>query len=232
MHTGSRSISLLLLGVLLFSCDAPVTSEKELEEKEKGAPASVANTSASSHDQLLLQAIEADRKIKEHPQLNRSTAIMAVKAFTDFAYAFPSDSLAPEYLFKAADISYSALQEYKQSIVYYQTITTKYPDYKKSAFALMRQGMIYDDDIQNGEEKAKSVYEEVIRKYPHTLFAQQAGMLIDQLGKSSQQMIREFEYKNKSSAKPKENKTNAKEKINTVRFVFPSILVSEDAELG
>ncbi len=215
----------VLFGLLLFSCSS-ATSDKH----PKGPHATAA--AAPSANRLIEQAIAFDKKVKEAKQLDRSTAIMAVKSFTDFAYAFPSDSLAPEFLFKAADISHGALQEYQQSLAYYRIITDKYPTYKKSAFALMRQAMIYDDYITDGDEKAKQLYEEVISKYPNSIFAQQATLLIDKLGTSAQQMIREFEHKNKINTQPKEKANPGKEKSNAVRFVFPSILLSDDARLG
>jgi hypothetical protein len=226
MYSFRRLILPALSGLFLFSCSTASSDKQPLD------PHAATASTAPAASQLREQAIAFDKKVKEATQLDRSTAIMAVKNFTDYAYAFPSDTLAPEFLFKAADISHGALQEYKQSLAYYRIITDKYPAYKKCAFALMRQAMIYDDDIEGGDEQAKLLYQQVIKKYPNTLFAQQATLLMDQLGKTSQQMIREFEHKNKSTTKPTESANPGKEKSNAVRFVFPSILLSEDARLG
>jgi TolA-binding protein len=127
--------------------------------------------------------------------LDPNTASLAVKAYDDFSKIFPNDSLTPDFIFKAGEIS-TANQQYPQALMYYQQITTQYPSYKFSAEALYLQGYLLDNFL-NDEVKAKAVYEQVITKYPDLSYATDAKAAIKNLGKSDEELIKEFEKKNK-----------------------------------
>ena len=58
------------------------------------------------------------------------------------------------------------------------------------------QGFIYETQL-NDTSKARVIYEQVIQKYPNTQFAIDSKASIDNLGKTPEQLIKEFEAKNK-----------------------------------
>lgn len=127
--------------------------------------------------------------------LDPVVATQAVKAYDDFSKNFPNDSLTPDFLFKAGEIA-TANQQYPQALMYYQTITTKYPAFKLVAESLYLQGYLLDNFL-NDDAKAKMIYEEVIAKYPKLPYASDAKAAIKNLGKSDEELIKEFEKKNK-----------------------------------
>jgi TolA-binding protein len=127
--------------------------------------------------------------------LDPNTATLAVKAYDDFASHFPDDSLTPGFIFKAGEIS-TANQQYKQSLMYYETITSKYPNFKLAPESLYLQGFLLDNFL-NDEVKAKVIYEQVIAKYPALPYASDAKAAIKNLGKSDEELIKEFQKKNK-----------------------------------
>lgn len=128
-------------------------------------------------------------------QLDPNVATFAVKAYTDFATQFPTDSLTPGFLFKAGEVS-TASQQYPQAVMYYQQITSKYPNYKLYPESLYLQAYVLDN-FMNQDDKAKPIYEQVIAKYPNLPYAKDAQAAINNLGKSDEELIREFEKKNK-----------------------------------
>ena len=53
------------------------------------------------------------------------------------------------------------------------------------------------DNFLNDDAKAKIIYEEVIAKYPNLSYANDAKAAINNLGKTDEELIKEFEKKNK-----------------------------------
>jgi TolA-binding protein len=148
-------------------------------------------------EEWLKRISDVEKKMYEKPNepINPSLANVAIDFYNKFAVNFPQDSLAPEYLFKAGEIS-SALNYSAPAINFFKTIYEKYPAYKKASTCLFLQGFIYETQLSD-TAKARAIYIEVIKKYPGTQFASDSKASIDNLGKTPDQLIKEFEAKNK-----------------------------------
>ena len=114
-------------------------------------------------------------------------------AYSDFSEKFPKDPEAPEYLFKAANLSIG-LGWSESAITILDKLMTLYPEDKRSAEALFYKAFVYDNQI-NDDAKAGEVYREFLSKYPQHEFAASAQMSIESLGKSDEDLLREFEAK-------------------------------------
>jgi len=158
-------------------------------------PVAVLKPKETPRDLYLKQINRYEKEMHRSQTLDPNTATIAVKAYDDFVKAFPNDSLSPDFIFKAAEIS-TANQQYTQALMYYEMITTKYPSFKLVPESLYLQGYLLDNFL-NDDAKAKLVYEQVIAKYPKLPYAADAKAAIRNLGKSDEELIREFEKKNK-----------------------------------
>lgn len=118
-----------------------------------------------------------------------------MKAYISFADEFPDAKEAPEYLFKAGDLSMN-LNIPQQAIQVFERIINKYPDYEKAPQCLFLKGYVYENEIGD-LNTAKKIYEEFITKYPNDEFADDAAVSIKNLGKSPEELIKEFEAKSK-----------------------------------
>lgn len=127
-------------------------------------------------------------------EVDNATANLALEAYTNFVSYFPEDTLAPECLFKAGEVA-TASKKYKRAMEFYQTITSKYNDYKHAPESLYLQGFLYDNFL-NDNNAAKEIYNQVIAKYPNTAFAKDAQSSIGMLGKTDEQIIEELKKKN------------------------------------
>ena len=134
-------------------------------------------------------------KMHQSMQLDPGVATFAVKAYNDFATQFPNDSLTPGFLFKAGEVS-TANRQYPQALQFYRQITGRYPNYKLYPESLYLQAYLLDNFL-NQDEQARPIYEQVIAKYPDLPYAKDAQAAISHLGKSDEELIREFEKKNK-----------------------------------
>jgi len=115
-------------------------------------------------------------------------------AYTHFAEEFPADPEAPEYLFKAADLGLG-MSWSKSTIDFLDKIIREYPDYPKVPDAVFLKAFVYDHQL-NDDVKAGEIYKEFIAKYPDHVFTKDAQASLNNLGKSDEDLIREFEAMN------------------------------------
>ena len=123
------------------------------------------------------------------------TANELISAYISYAEKFKDSPEAPDYLYKAADISLNTNKS-KEALDMYNRIIYQYPDYRKVPECLFLVAYIYENNMQNFG-KAKEVYEMFIAKYPNHDFADDAAISIQNMGKSPEELIRMFEEKNR-----------------------------------
>jgi outer membrane protein assembly factor BamD (BamD/ComL family) len=152
----------------------------------------VAQTDPKSGLLKHIQQLETDMHKSVH--IDNITAGQALLAYSEYYNNYPKDSITPDYLFKAGEIA-TAIQQYPQALGYYQTIVEKYPEYKLVQESLFLQASLLDNYL-NQDEKAKVAYEQLIQKYPKSIYYNDAKAAINNLGKSDEQLIKEFKKKN------------------------------------
>lgn len=117
--------------------------------------------------------------------------------YVAYANQHPEDSLAPEFLFKAADINMN-LDNPNITIGLFNSIIANYPNYKNISTALFLVGFVYEDQL-NDYPNAKKYYLEFLDRFPESDFADDAVVSLNNLGKSPEELIKEFEMKNKGN---------------------------------
>lgn len=124
-------------------------------------------------------------------KLDTALALQYVEQATAFAKKHPQDSLAPEVLFRAADVARGA-GEFGQAIQLWGQVWRNYPQHRLAPDALFLQAFTFDNDLQAREE-ARTYYQKVIDQYPDHPLAMQAAQLIEVLNKSPDELVRQFE---------------------------------------
>lgn len=125
--------------------------------------------------------------------IDNNKGTLMIDSYIAFVKNFPEMPECAEYLFKAAEVS-SALKKSDDAIKYYEEIIRNYPTYKKKTECLFLQAFVYETQL-NRIESARQKYTEFIKKYPKHNLAKDAQVSIDNLGKSPDQIIKEFEQK-------------------------------------
>lgn len=181
-----RRILSLVLVTLMFSCgnnnDHENIATKELSQSEM-------ETLISEKESVL-------KKIDISTPETKIEAENLVKAYIDYADKFPKDSRCPEYLYKAAEVT-GALNRYLHAIDIYERIINEYPESDKAPFALFLQAFNFENQSHD-LKKAEELYKKFIEKYPNHEFVKDAKASIDNLGKTPEELIEEFEAKNKN----------------------------------
>lgn len=114
-----------------------------------------------------------------------------VQAYCDFADANPDDAKAPEYLFKAVDVSMN-LNEPQRTISIIDKLLAEYPDYPRAQAALFVKAFIFETRYNN-IDMAKKLYEQYLEMYPNGEFANDCKASIENLGLTPEELIKKFE---------------------------------------
>ena len=88
----------------------------------------------------------------------------------------------------------------KSSVDIINKFTEMYPDDKRIPEALFYKAFIYDNQL-NDDAKAGECYRNFIKKFPSHAFASSAEASIKNLGKTDEELIREFERMNSDTTK-------------------------------
>ena len=104
---------------------------------------------------------------------------------------FPEDTLAAEYLFKAAEVLKNN-HFYGKSIELFERVDTEYPNFRKAPHALFMRAFIMEENLGQLEESHEA-YSSFITKYPDHELVAAARFSMKNLGRDEAEIIREFE---------------------------------------
>ncbi len=130
----------------------------------------------------------------EDGTLDRTRVDDLINVYINYADTYPDDTLAPAYLFKAGDIAMNTNRA-NQAITCYSSIIDKYPEYPKLPEALFLEAYVYENNLGR-LDKARSLYEEFLSKYPDNEFADDARVSLKYLGKTPEELIEIFSDEN------------------------------------
>ena len=150
-------------------------------------------TSSKEKDINKIKELEKTVLAKSTTPVNLDKAKELVDAYIKYAKDFPKDSCSVNYLFKAANISMN-IGKAKLSVELFDQIMKDYPGYSKVPDCMFLKAFVYDNNLKE-YKKAREFYEEFIKKYPTHEFADDAQACIDNLGKTPEQLMKEFETK-------------------------------------
>lgn len=176
-------ITLFSMLSLLFAC----TSNDATQDK----PATLDRGSA-------LEAIdqaETQLKAKSTKQLDKTLANELLQKTNEFVKAFPKDPEAPQRLFRAAEVA-RGMGNAKKAVFLFGEIHRDYPDYEKAPAALFLKAFLLETMLDDRAE-AKKFYTHFVNNYPDHQLIPQVKQLLEVIDKSPEEMVREFQQKNK-----------------------------------
>ena len=156
-----------------------------------------------SREKMLAEIAKMEKSMKENQKVDTNAVKELLSAYQNFASKFADDSLAPENLYKAAGLAVG-FGRGVQAVELYQTIISSYPAYNKVAECYFMEAFAYENVIGN-IGKASEYYNKFLVKFPDHDLADDARAAIKFLGKSPEEMVREFEKMNEDSASAVKN---------------------------
>lgn len=133
-------------------------------------------------------------------RLDENIARLYVDACEAAVMAQPDLPAAPEYLHRAAETA-RTLRDIPKAITLYDWIIEHYPNHPRAATSLFLKAFTFDNDLKDFEN-ARVYYEEFLKKYPNNEFVESARFLLENIGKSEEELKEILEQR----AKENENK--------------------------
>ena len=185
-----RSIHLVfLLGLtILAACGS---NNRNVEEDHVDPERS--ETAIVLEQQKVIQGLE-DSLYDGNMKFKRRTASQVFDVYLAYAAEHPLDSLAPEYIFRAAQVS-TGLDKNERAIKLYDRIIRNYPGWVKIPETRFMKGFTYDNHMDQ-KGAAKQAYEELIYEHPDHELAAQAKQLIDNMQFSDEELIKKWKEEN------------------------------------
>jgi TolA-binding protein len=156
----------------------------------------------SGREKLLSTIRENEKKLFSDTLKKLDTAVAAIQVGDYRAYAekYPTDSLSPEFLFKAADIA-NGLGHPEEAMELLESLRKTYPAHARAGTSLFLEAFIYETSMRDNKN-AIAKYTEFLEKYPDHQLAQAAQFSLLQLqqGMSVEDVVKMFEAKNDSTA--------------------------------
>lgn len=126
------------------------------------------------------------------------TGALNEKASQDFvdlagqlAERYPTDTAAALPYYRSAEVV-RALNDPKRAADIYGKVHDRYPTFSKAAESLFMLAFTYDEDLQQLDQ-ARAAYENFLQRYPNHPFADDSQMLLRNLGKTDEEILRELE---------------------------------------
>jgi TolA-binding protein len=126
-------------------------------------------------------------------EINTEAAAEYIAACEAYALVYKGSDAASDYLYKASETA-RAMRSPEKCLEIYDWLIRDYPNSKRGIQALFLKGFTYDNDLHQ-IDKAKAVYEEFLEKYPDDEFAGSAEFLLENLGKSDDELLEALQKK-------------------------------------
>ena len=174
MMATMRNLLALAAGAMLVACgsDAPV------------------DESASKAAGMRSRIQQMEDSLFNSGSFDQRNAQALLDVYKAYATALPLDTLAPEYLFRAAGVARS-MRDPQQSIFLYDRIIRDYPSWNKLADTYYLKAFVIDADLDRLGE-AEAAYMELIRSFPDHAYASQARQAIENLKYTDEELIARF----------------------------------------
>lgn len=113
----------------------------------------------------------------------------------ELADKFPGDTVVAMPFYRSAEVV-RAMNDPKRAATIYKDVYERFPDFSRAPEAMFMLAFTYDEDLKD-YESAKATYTDFIKKHPNHSFADDTEMLLKNLGKSDEEILKELEAKAK-----------------------------------
>ncbi len=188
----NRSFIIALLAlVLLAAC------ENEKQEKAETEHHTEKNQSKVDKQALIKEIADLNAQLLADStgKINRPMAYKLISKYELYVKTFTADAQSPDYAFKAADLA-QGLGDGRKAVELYDFILDTYPSYEKYPEALFLKAFV-QENILKQLGNAKDTYNKFMLDFPDHELYDDAQASVKYMGKSPEELIKEFEAKNK-----------------------------------
>ncbi len=193
-----KNVLIACLAAGLFACNQPEKAEEAATETEQ-EQSYVNPFDGLDQEGLLAKVNEFEGMVfKDDGTMDVTKANMLIDGYVMYGEQYPDAEESADMIFKGAEVSLG-MNQAPRALALYQKVFNNYPEYEKRPFALFLQGFIYENNLGRLDD-AKVAYEKFLVDYPEHPMADDAKYSLQNLGKTPDELIKEFEAKNKQGA--------------------------------
>jgi outer membrane protein assembly factor BamD (BamD/ComL family) len=161
-------------------------------------------SSCKSHkkeDLNLINKIENDINSSMNTKFDEKKVNDYIEACKKYSENYPGDTVCSTLLLKSGRLAMNlpVREKADEAIVYFDKVVKEYSHSKDAPVALFMKGFYIENNMKD-IQKAGETYREFLRKYPNHMLAKDAKTSLDNLGKPLEQVIKEFEAKQKDTS--------------------------------
>ena len=120
-------------------------------------------------------------------RVNIETGENLILLYINFCKNNPTDSLAPVYMAKAADVA-ANIGRIDLAMKYLDKVIAEYPNYKKVAECYFFKGFVYET-VEKNTQKAQEAYTAFVEKYPTHPWAENTKKILENLSLSDAELL-------------------------------------------
>lgn len=189
-----KHLLLLPLIVLMFSCGSK--NEENGSTNPEGEDAS--NISYMNRNDLKAHIDVLEKSLYEDTvAMDQEKATELMEAYAMYASKHPDQERSADYMFKAGELA-MGLNRSLDAIKYFSITYGRYANYDKRPYALFLKAFVLENQV-NDYEQATQVYQTFIEEYPDHPMYDDAKYSIENMGKTPEELIKEFEAKQKET---------------------------------
>tara|TARA_B100000965_G_C19497456_1_gene715882 strand:+ start:46 stop:627 length:582 start_codon:yes stop_codon:yes gene_type:complete len=182
----TRVFFIALLSIAVMACNS-TTKENNGEAENNFVPLEKMNIK-----NLEAEIEKREKALSEDAEnVNSQKAAQLMEAYAVYAERFSNYDKAGERMFKAGELAMGLGHKVK-AIKYFDVVYFDHKDYEKRPYALFMKAFVLENQAAQYDQ-AKEVYEQFIREFPTHPMADDAKYSIKNLGKSPEELIKEFE---------------------------------------
>lgn len=121
--------------------------------------------------------------------LDTNVAAHMADLYIQYADKFAKDSLAPVYLFRAADVM-ASVGNVNRSVECLDRIIDNYPDYEDLGGCYFLKGFAFE--MGERYDEAKAVYNEFVKRFPDHPLANDTRAMLPYIGMAPEQMLEQI----------------------------------------
>ena len=181
---------------LLILCAICIAASCQRTENTGDANSSVTvenELNPRSEKEILRRIDKTEAKLRKAKDIKDEmpAARELVKMSEAFGQDFPTNKRSADVIFKAADVA-RGIGEYGKAVQLWGKVWRNYPDYGRAPDAVFMQAFTFENNL-NDLENAKKYYRKVIENYPEHPLREQSVTALKNLGKSPEELIKEFQ---------------------------------------
>lgn len=153
----------------------------------------LAACNSRSNEVNTIQQLADQLRQQKDAKLDTVAAKALIEKSLAFAAAHPQDTLAPAFLFQAADVS-RGIGKFEEAVTLWGRVNAEYATYHRAPDALFLQGFTCDKDLGDAK-RALAYYQSFADRYRKHPLAADAKISIQYLesGKTPEELIKSFE---------------------------------------